>query len=469
MTVHAALRMNLEAEQGLLGAILINEEAYGLSAPLVSPEDFIEPLHAQIFTEAGRLIESGRKATPVTLKDAFPNIKLGDEPGALTISQYLARLCAEATTIINATDYARLIHDLAVMRGMIAIAHELERAPSDGRNADEALRDAFDKIDALRGLQSGETRGAVSLREAVGRAIDLAAKAYQHDGAVTGLPTGLSDLDGLTGGFHPGDLIILAGRPGMGKSALAQDIAGKVAATGKGVAIYSLEMSHEALAFRSLSAEASAHGEKVPYFAMRSGKFSEATFERIAEAAKRLAELPFYIDDRASITIGDLASSVRRQAKRFERQGHKLALVVVDYLQLMKPGDRYSGSRVNEVTEISGGLKRVARDNDVPVLALSQLSRELERRDNKRPMLSDLRDSGTIEQDADSVIFVYREEYYLKQRMPEEGTEQYATWLAAMEKCVNKMELDVAKQRFGPCGKVELFFDLATNSVGGLS
>jgi replicative DNA helicase len=455
-----ALPHSIEAEQALLGAVLLQNDCIDAVAGRVDPADFFEPVHRQIFEVACDLVRAGKVATPVTLKR---HLAADLDVAGLTLNQYLARLAAEATTTINAPDYADVVRENAQRRALIALAQRLGSGAHGSGEIGALVGEGLNALDEL--LDSDRrARRPVMISEALTEAVDRIATAYQHDGAIPGISWGYSDLDSLTGGLHRGEMIVVAGRPGMGKSALAFDAGCNAAEAGYGVAQYSLEMPRDSLALRKLSSRIG-----IPYFKLRSGKFEEYDFGRIIEAARDVGRLPFLIDDRSSLTISDLASSVRSTAKRFRRAGKELALVIVDYMQLLQPGDRYSGSRVNEVSEISAGLKRLSRDQNVAVMALSQLSREVEKRDNKRPLLSDLRESGTIEQDADTVIFLYREEYYLRQRKPQEGHGSFPDWQASLEKCFNKMEVNVAKQRYGPLGTVEVRFDAATNTISNLA
>jgi replicative DNA helicase len=457
---------SIEAEQGLLGAILINNDALHAAGRL-RPEEFFEPLHATIYDLCNTLITSGKLATPITVKSFLPEI----EVAGLSVQQYLARLAAEATTIVNAPDYADTVREYAQRRAMIATAQAIVDAASDrqaGADIAAVITDAIGSLDGILGDGEG-SRNAVPFANAAAEAIDLVAKAYQADGRVTGLSWCLSDLDRMTSGLHAGELTVLAGRPGMGKSAVAVSVGHGAAKSGAGTALFSLEMGRESLAMRALASECSESGH-IPYFAMRRGTITEAQFERLRDAAVTLRDLPLLIDDQPSVTIAELGAKTRRAAKWMERKGTRLALVIVDYMQLLTPDNRYAGQRVQEVTQISAGLKRIARQHHVAVLALSQLSRGVESREDKRPQLSDLRDSGSIEQDADSVFMLYREGYYLQMRKPPESDgERFAEWMVAVEAAHGKLEIAIAKQRHGPTGVVEVYFDPATNAVRDLA
>lgn len=468
---------NVEAEQALLGAILVNNEAFYRVCDFLKPEHFFEPIHQTIYELAGNLVRAGKVANPITLKDFLPT---GTVVGNMNASQYIARLAAEAITIVNAKDYGELVHDLALRRGIIEVARDALSAAYDSpaelpprQLLEEVEQQLYQIGDAAR--RDG-ARDLVSADEAVCRAIDAAAKAYQADGRVTGVTWGLADLDRMTTGLHAGEMVLLAGRPGMGKSAVGIAVADSASRwtppgdpTPTGVLLVSPEMTAQAIGGRLVTSEAKGGGSSVPYSALRSGRFGPDDFDRMAEAAKHFSSRSILIDETATITIAGVASAVRRAALRFRRKGIALRLVVVDYLQLVAAGDRYRGKRVDEVAEISAGLKQIARNENVAVLALSQLSRDLERREDKRPQLSDLRDSGSLEQDADAVVFAFREEYYLGRGEPTAGTEEHFKWQAALEACHGRMELIIGKQRHGPIGKITVRFDAPTNVVRDLS
>jgi replicative DNA helicase len=454
---------NIEAEQALLGAILVNNEAFYRVSDFLLPHHFFEPVHQKIYEVAGSLIRAGKVATPVTLKTFLP---ADLDIAGLTMSQYLARLAAEATTIINAEDYGRTIYDLATRRSLIIIGEEMVNVAYDApvdfspqEQIEAAERRLYELAETGR-YDSGFQRFATALTTAV----DMAARAYQRDGRLSGLATGLIDLDRMMGGLQPSDLIILAGRPGMGKTALATNIAYNVARHWRGevrpdgrtvtvdggiVGFFSLEMSAEQLATRIISEQTG-----IPSYRIRRGEIEPSDFDRIVECARELEAMPLYIDETGGLSIAQLAA----RARRLKRQ-RGLDLLVIDYIQLLQGSTRRAlESRVQEVTEISTSLKALAKELNVPVLALSQLSRQVESREDKRPQLSDLRESGSIEQDADVVLFVFREEYYLKNREPRVGTEEHFKWQAEMEAVHGKAEVIIGKQRHGPTGTVQLQF-----------
>src|SRR6476661_7914222 len=466
---------NIEAEQALLGAILVNNEAFYRVSDFLEPAHFFEPIHAKIFELAASLVRAGKVASPVTLKTFLPPDL---DVAGLTASQYLARLAAEATTVINAEDYGRTIYDLATRRTLIIIGEDMvnvaydapvDLSPSD--QIEDAERRLYEVAESGR-YDGGFQRFATALTTAV----DMAARAYQRDGKLSGLATGLTDLDSKMGGLQPSDLIIVAGRPGMGKTALATNIAYNVGRAWRGevradghietvnggiVGFFSLEMSAEQLATRIIAEQTGIPSNKI-----RRGVISESDFEKIKDYSIELQNIPLYVDETGGLSVAQLAA----RARRLKRQ-RGLDLLVVDYLQLLQGSTRRSAeNRVQEITEITTKLKALAKELNVPILALSQLSRQVESRDDKRPQLSDLRESGSIEQDADVVLFVYREGYYHQMRKPlESSREKFAEWLAEADKVHGKAEVIIGKQRHGPTGTVELQFDAAVTRFSSLA
>jgi replicative DNA helicase len=465
---------NIEAEQALLGAILVNNEAFYRVSDFLEPKHFLETIHQRIFELAGGLIRAGKLATPVTLKTFLP-AEL--DIAGLTVNQYLARLAAEATTIINAEDYGRTVYDLSIRRDLITIGEEMVNlafdAPVDATpqsHIEDAERKLFELAETGR-YESGFQRFAQALTTAV----DMAAHAYQRDGGLSGMATGLTDLDSKMGGLQKSDLVILAGRPGMGKTALATNIAYNVAkafaqgdvrpdgsretVNGGVVGFFSLEMSAEQLATRIISEQTGIPSNKI-----RRGAIGETDFERIKDVSIELQSLPFYVDETGGLSIGQLAA----RARRLKRQ-RGLDLLVIDYVQLLQGSTRRSSeNRVQEITEITTRLKALAKELNVPVVALSQLSRQVESREDKHPQLSDLRESGSIEQDADVVLFVYREEYYLTNKEPRPGTADHDKWLTEMDAVHGKAEVIIGKQRHGPTGTVSLQFDAEVTRFANL-
>jgi replicative DNA helicase len=464
---------NIEAEQSLLGAILVNNEALYRVSDFLEPEHFFEPVHQQLFDIARSLIRTGKLASPVTLKTFVP---AEVDIAGMTVAQYLARLAAEATTIINAADYGRTVYDLATRRKLIEIGEDMVNGAFDAP-VDFAPRDQIE--DAERRLydlaEVGRYGGGFQKFEAaLTTAVDMAAKAYQREGKLSGLASGLRDLDSKMGGLQSSDLIILAGRPGMGKTALATNIAYNVARAWQGevqadghittvnggiVAFFSLEMSAEQLATRIIAEQSG-----IPSSTIRRGGINERDFEKIKDVAVELQHLPMFIDETGGLTIAQLAA----RARRLKRQ-KGLDLLVIDYIQLLSGSSRRSDNRVQEVTEITTNLKALAKELNVPVIALSQLSRQVENRDDKRPQLSDLRESGSIEQDADVVMFVYREEYYLSNKEPRPGSEEHLKWQTEMAAVHAKAEIIIGKQRHGPTGTVNVHFEAAVTRFDDLA
>lgn len=464
---------NIEAEQSLLGAILVNNDAFYRVSDFLEPKHYFEPLHQTIFETAGSLIRMGKIATPVTLKTFLP---ADTDVGGMTIGQYLARLAAEATTIINAQDYGRTVYDLALRRDLIGIGEDMVNVAYDAP-VDFAPRAQIE--DAERRLyelaESGRYDGGFQkFSQALAVAVDLAAKAFQRDGKLSGISTGMRDLDTKMGGLQSSDLIIVAGRPGMGKTSLATNIAYNVArayvpevqadgttkaANGGVIGFFSCEMSADQLATRIV-----AERTGVPSSHIRRGGISEADFEKIREVSIELQSLPFYVDATGGLSIAQLMA----RARRLKRQ-KGLDLLVIDYIQLLSGSGKRSDNRVQEITEITTSLKALAKELNVPVIALSQLSRQVESRDDKRPQLSDLRESGSIEQDADVVLFVYREEYYLAMKEPRPGTPEHEKWQLDMSLAHGKAEVIIGKQRHGPTGTVDLAFEASVTRFGDLA
>jgi len=451
---------NLEAEQALLGAILVNNEALDRVSNFLKPGHFFDPLHGRIFETAAKLIMGGKRATPITLKTYFQ----ADEPVAdLTVPQYLGRLAANATTIINAEDYGRTVYDLAVRRQLIEIGEEMVTTAYDSPiDAPPAAQIEGAEQQLYELAETGKYgAGFEPFSAALTDAIDMAANAYRRDGGLSGIATSFVDLDQRMGGLQASDLIIIAGRPSMGKTALATNIAYHVAKAyaasqdsdtppdGAVVGFFSLEMSAEQLATR-ISSEQS----QIPSERIRRGRIASDEFDRIVEVSQERQNLPLFIDQTGGITVAQLAA----RARRLKRQ-RGLGFIVVDYLQLLSGSSRRAQEgRVQEVSEITTGLKALAKELHVPVLALSQLSRQVEQREDKRPQLADLRESGSIEQDADVVMFVFREEYYLERNQPRENTEEHRQWQQDMEAVTGKADVIIGKQRHGPTGTVTLQF-----------
>jgi len=466
---------NIEAEQALLGAMLINNEAHDRVSSFLLTEHFFDPVHARIYEVAATLIGSGKQATPITLRTFFETAE-PIAPG-LSVPQYLGRLAAHAATIINAADYGRTIYDLAIRRQLILVGEEMVNTAYDSPvdfPPKEQIEEAENRLFSL--AETGKYgQGFMGFNAALTHAIEMANNAYQRDGGLSGIATGLRDLDAKMGGLQASDLIILAGRPAMGKSALATNIAFHVARAykeerqpdgtskvldGAVVGLFSLEMSAEQLATRILSEQAEIPSEKI-----RRGMIDEGDFKRLVHVSQEMSALPLYIDQTGGLSIAQLAA----RARKLKRQ-KGLGLLVVDYLQLLTGSSRRaSEGRVQEVSEITTGLKALAKELNVPIIALSQLSRQVENREDKRPQLSDLRESGSIEQDADVVMFVFREEYYVERTKPSEGTMEFQDWMAKMQLVSGKAEVIIGKQRHGPVGIVQLQFESSVTRFSDLA
>jgi replicative DNA helicase len=463
---------NVEAEQALLGAILVNNEAFYRVSDFLESLHFHEPVHREIYEVCGKIIRAGKAATPITVKTFLPDNLIAD----VTMPQYLARLAAEATTVINAADYGRAVHDLALRRSLILIgeemvstAYESEVETTPDKQIEEAESALFNL--AEKGRYDGGFQG---FNAALKDAIAMAGEAYSRDGTLSGTATGLTDLDRLMGGLQRSDLIIIAARPAMGKTSLATNIAFHVARSWKSgvqadgqrktedggvVGFFSLEMSAEQLATRVLAEQAEISSSDI-----RRGNIHESQFAKLVDTSNLMAQVPLYIDDTGGLAVGQLAA----RARRLKRQ-KGLDLLIIDYLQLLSGSKKSSDNRVQELTEITTTLKALAKELEVPVIALSQLSRQVESRDDKHPQLADLRESGSIEQDADVVLFVYREEYYLKNKEPKEGTPEHLAWQAEMEQVHGRAEVIIAKQRHGPTGTVQLQFEANLTRFGNLA
>jgi replicative DNA helicase len=449
---------SIESEQALIGAILINNDAFNVVADKVRPDDFFEPVHATIFGVCADLIRSGKRVTPVTLGVFLPPV----EVAGLSMQQYIARLAAEATTVINAADYAGLIRDMADTRRIASVAETL--ASAGPQNPAEVAGQGIEALDAIVASRTATGAPSLTMGQAVSRAIDAAATAYQREGRLSGISWGLQELDAMTLGLQRCELVVLAGRPGMGKSAMGLCVTRTAAKQGHPSIFFSLEMGDIPLTQRMLADEM--FDEKpIAYWLLRAGKFSEQDFQRMTEAAIRIGELPLRIEQQPALTVAQISARAR-QAKR---RG-ALDLIVVDHLHLVRASERYSGNRVQEIGEVTSGLKALAKELDCAVLALCQLNRGLEGRDDKRPSLSDLRGSGNIEEDADTVAMLYRESYYLERRKPPESdADEFAQWLARMEASSNKLDAIIEKQRNGPIGTVKLFCNIGCNAVRTLA
>jgi replicative DNA helicase len=460
-----ALPQNVEAEAALLGALMIDNRLVEDVQTRLKPHHFFEPLHGRIYEAILRLTDRNMIANPVTLRPLFEADEGIKEVGG---SAYLAQLTGSGAAVIGARDFAAQIYDLALLRALIGV----------GRDLVESALDTSEEVAPIAQIERAETElykvaeeggaegKAKSFGEATKLAVEMAERALNNGGHLSGITTGLDGLNAKIGGLHRSDLIVIAGRPGMGKSALATNIGFAAAqrflrereediepgkGAGAAVALFSLEMSADQLATRILAEQSGISSEN-----LRMGKISQQEFRHLARAAGELQSLPLYIDDTPGLTI----AALRARARRLKRQKH-IGMVIVDYLQLLQGTGRNGGNdnRVQEISEISRGLKQLAKELDLPVIGLSQLSRAVEQREDKRPQLSDLRESGSIEQDADIVMFIYREDYYLSAKQPADDHPDFPAWQEEMGRAYGLAEVIVAKQRHGATGKVRLKFD----------
>jgi replicative DNA helicase len=470
----AQLPHNLEAEQALLGALLYDNAAYERLGDNLQASHFYEPFHQRLYTAIEEYVRKGQLAEPIVLVERFKRDPAFEELGGV---RYFADLVDRAPPVANAVDYARVVYDLALRRDLIRIGGEIGKSAVE--NVESEARDLIESAEQqlynLAEHGGAASQGFVSFADALAGAVHLAHEAFERDGGLAGLSTGLVDLDKKLGGLHGSDLIILAGRPSMGKTALATNIAFNVARNyawepqpdgtrktvrGGVVAFYSLEMSADQLALRLLADVSGVSSDR-----LRKGEIDASDFARVRDAAIEIQESPLYIDATGGLSLAKLVA----RARRLKRQVG-LDLIVVDYLQLVTASEgKQSQGRVQEVSEITMGFKALAKELAVPVIALSQLSRQVEQREDKRPQLSDLRESGSIEQDADCVMFVYREAYYLGRSEPREGTPEHLTWQEEMDKLRGVAEVILGKQRHGPIGTVRLSFNEDTVKFGNLA
>ena len=442
---------NIEAEQSVIGSVLVSNEIFDEINMMVASKNFYDPMHQKIFAAIEKLIYSGMLANPITLKNHFENEK--DE---INIPEYLVKITKFSTSSRQTIEYSKLIYDLFVKRELIKISENIiDTAQLNDLDQDgQSIIENFEKSLFDLAEKGSFSSSLVKFDEAMKMTIEMASNAYKNDEGIVGVPTGLTDLDDRLGGLHKSDLLIIAGRPSMGKTALATNIAfnaaKKIQDDGRKstIAFFSLEMSSEQLSTRILAEQSRIKSNDI-----RRGRISEEQFDKFIETSKNISELPLYIDETPAISIAALSNRARR-IKRL----YGLDMVVVDYIQLMRAANFRDG-RVQEISEITQGLKALAKELSVPVLALSQLSRAVEQRDDKKPQLADLRESGSIEQDADVVMFVYREAYYLERKEPRPATVEHAEWQSKMNEVSNFAEIIIGKQRHGPTGNVMLEFE----------
>jgi len=443
---------NIEAEQSVIGTILVSNEIFDEINTIISSKNFYDPMHQKIFAAIENLIYKGMLANPITLKNYFEN-----EKDDLNVPDYLVKVTKFSTSSRQAIEYSRIIYDMFVRRELIKISEgtidsaKLKDLNISGKNiienSEKLLFDLAEKGSFNSSL--------VKFDEALKFTIEMATKAYKNEEGIVGVPTGLTGIDDRLGGLHKSDLIIIAGRPSMGKTALATNIAfhaaSKLQESGKKstVAFFSLEMSSEQLSTRILAEQSRIKSNDI-----RRGKISDEQFDKFIETSKNISELPLYIDETPAISIAAVSNRARRIKRLFG-----LEMIVVDYIQLMRGPTNNANNRVQEISEITQGLKAIAKELSVPVLALSQLSRAVEQRDDHKPLLSDLRESGSIEQDADVVMFVYRAAYYLERKEPQAATVEHAEWQAKMSEIAHLAQIIIAKQRHGPTGNVDLEFE----------
>ncbi len=443
---------NIEAEQSVIGSILVTNEIFDEISTIISNINFYDPMHQKIYNAIESLIYKGMLANPITLKNYFEN-----EKDDLNIPEYLVKITKFSTSVRQAIEYSKIIYDMFVRRELIKISEQtidsakVNDLESNGQNIIEnSERLLFDLAE-----KGSFSSSLVKFDDAMKQTIEMASAAYKNEEGIVGVPTGLRDLDDKLGGLHQSDLIIIAGRPSMGKTSLATNIAFNAAkhiqdnGRKSSVAFFSLEMSSEQLSTRILSEQARIGSNDI-----RRGRISDEQFDQFLETSKNISELPLFIDETPAISIAAMSNRARR-IKRL----HGLDMIVVDYIQLMRGTTFNKDGRVQEISQITQGLKAIAKELGVPVVALSQLSRQVEQRDDHKPQLADLRESGSIEQDADVVMFVYREGYYLQRKEPREATVEHAEWQAKMNEVAHLAEIIIGKQRHGPIGKVTLEFE----------
>ncbi|WP_440618675.1 replicative DNA helicase [Candidatus Pelagibacter sp. HIMB1493] len=443
---------NIEAEQAVIGSILVSNDIFDEVNTIVSSVNFYDPMHQKIFEAIESLIYKGMLANPITLKNYFE-----DEKDDINVPEYLVKVTKFSTSVRQAVEYSKIIYDMFVRRELIKISEEtidsakLNDLDTSGQTIIEnSERQLFDLAE-----KGSFNSSLIKFDDAMKQTIEMASAAYKNEEGIVGVPTGLRDLDDKLGGLHQSDLIIIAGRPSMGKTSLATNIAfnaaQKLQDSGKksSIAFFSLEMSSEQLSTRIISEQARISSNDI-----RRGRISDDQFDKFLETSKNIAELPLYIDETPAISIAALSNRARRIKRLFG-----LDMIVVDYIQLMRGTTYNKDGRVQEISQITQGLKAIAKELAVPVVALSQLSRQVEQRDDHKPQLADLRESGSIEQDADVVMFVYREGYYLSRKEPREATVEHAEWQAKMNEVAHLAQIIIGKQRHGPIGNVTLEFE----------
>ncbi len=443
---------NIEAEQAVIGSILVSNDIFDEVNTIISSTNFYDPMHQKIFDAIESLIYKGMLANPITLKNYFE-----DEKDEINVPEYLVKVTKFSTSVRQAIEYSKIIYDMFVRRELIKISEEtidsakLNDLDTNGQTIIEnSERQLFDLAE-----KGSFNSSLIKFDDAMKQTIEMASAAYKNEEGIVGVPTGLRDLDDKLGGLHQSDLIIIAGRPSMGKTSLATNIAFNAAqklqdsSKKSSIAFFSLEMSSEQLSTRIISEQARISSNDI-----RRGRISDDQFDKFLETSKNISELPLYIDETPAISIAALSNRARRIKRLFG-----LDMIVVDYIQLMRGTTYNKDGRVQEISQITQGLKAIAKELAVPVVALSQLSRQVEQRDDHKPQLADLRESGSIEQDADVVMFVYREGYYLSRKEPREATVEHAEWQAKMNEVAHLAQIIIGKQRHGPIGNVTLEFE----------
>ena len=450
---------NIEAEQAVIGSLLVNNEIYDEISLILDPEiqatfgdKFFDPMHQKIFNAIRSMIFKGMLANPITLKNYFK-----DEKDDINVSEYLVKITKFSTSVRQTIEYAKIIYDMFVRRELIKISEQAadDAKITDLENDGQSIIENTEKLLFDLAEKGSSNTSLVKFDDAMKQTIEMAQAAFKNEEGIVGVPTGLTDLDNKLGGLHQSDLIIIAGRPSMGKTSLATNIAynaaKKLQDSGKksSIAFFSLEMSSEQLSTRIISEQARISSDFI-----RRGRITDDQFDKFIETSKDIADLPLYIDETPAISVAALSNRARR-IKRL----HGLDMILVDYIQLMRGSLNNRDGRVQEISQITQGLKAIAKELSVPVVALSQLSRQVEQRDDHKPQLADLRESGSIEQDADVVMFVYREGYYLSRKEPREATVEHAEWQAKMNEVAHLAQIIIGKQRHGPIGNVTLEFE----------
>ncbi len=443
---------NIEAEQAVIGSILVSNDIFDEINTIISSINFYDPMHQKIFEAVESLIYKGMLANPITLKNYFE-----DEKDDLNVPEYLVKITKFSTSVRQAIEYSKIIYDMFVRRELIKISEQtIDSAKINDLDINgQSIIESSERLLFDLAEKGSFNSSLIKFDEAMKQTIEMASAAYKNEEGIVGVPTGLRDLDDKLGGLHQSDLIIIAGRPSMGKTSLATNIAfnaaQKLQETGKksSIAFFSLEMSSEQLSTRIISEQARISSNDI-----RRGRISDDQFDKFLETSKNISELPLYIDETPAISIAALSNRARRIKRLFG-----LDMIVVDYIQLMRGTTFNKDGRVQEISQITQGLKAIAKELSVPVVALSQLSRQVEQRDDHKPQLADLRESGSIEQDADVVMFVYREGYYLQRKEPREATVEHAEWQAKMNEVAHLAQIIIGKQRHGPIGNVTLEFE----------